>query len=89
MSEIYTDLDTIHKTSSNNRTSLEDSFLSGCFYCGRIFKPKRIKEWIDEDRTALCPHCQIDAVISLDGYPWSILKEMKEKFFDTQEEGKD
>ena len=33
-----------------------------CFYCGKRFNPKEIKEWTDKGQTAICPHCGIDAV---------------------------
>lgn len=46
----------------------------GCFYCGVIFEPSEIKDWVDEweglGQTALCPHCGIDSVMgSESGYP--------------------
>ena len=46
----------------------------GCFYCGAIFPPAAITEWVDEwediGQTALCPTCEIDSVIgSESGYP--------------------
>lgn len=46
----------------------------GCFYCGVIFEPSEIKNWVDEwegvGQTALCPHCGIDSVIGAEsGYP--------------------
>jgi hypothetical protein len=28
-----------------------------------VFKPKDIQEWTDDEQTALCPNCGIDAVI--------------------------
>ena len=34
-----------------------------CFYCGKRFNPKEIKEWTDEGQTALCPYCGVDSVI--------------------------
>ncbi len=45
----------------------------GCFYCGAVFTPAEIKEWVDDHddvgQTALCPQCDIDAVIgSKSGY---------------------
>lgn len=63
------DFSELHKHSDHNRTELEDSEVCGCFYCLRIFDPKEIVEWIDRsgaempNDTALCPHCDIDAVI--------------------------
>jgi len=46
----------------------------GCFYCGAIFPPTEITEWVDEweeiGQTALCPRCGIDSVIASEsGYP--------------------
>lgn len=35
-----------------------------CFYCGKRFNPKEIKEWTDKGQTAICPHCGIDSVIT-------------------------
>lgn len=61
-----------HRSCIANYEQLKASPRCGCFYCGRIYDPREIKEWI-EDRdglTALCPHCGIDAVIAeASGYP--------------------
>jgi hypothetical protein len=50
------------------------SDLCGCFYCLRIFSPREITEWLEENKrsgkTAFCPYCCIDAIIgSRSGYP--------------------
>ena len=53
-----------HQFCTNNRKLLEQSTICGCFYCGKIFKPLEIEEWIPETAgTALCPYCGIDSVI--------------------------
>jgi hypothetical protein len=57
-----------------NRDELLLSERCGCFYCGAIFLPEEVKEWVDEEesvgQTALCPRCGIDAIIgSNSGYP--------------------
>ena len=53
-----------HQFSVNNRKQLEQSAICGCFYCGKIFNPNEITEWIPEKSgTALCPYCGIDSVI--------------------------
>lgn len=36
---------------------------AGCYNCKKIFSVKEIKEYTDQGETALCPHCQTDAVI--------------------------
>lgn len=59
-----------HKHCVRHRSELQDSELCGCFYCLSMFPPGRIKEWIDDDQTALCPDCSIDSVIgSASPYP--------------------
>jgi hypothetical protein len=41
------------------------------------FPPTKIREWIDQEQTALCPECEIDSVIgSASGFP--ITKEFLE-----------
>lgn len=46
------------------------SRLCGCFYCGAIFPPSEIMDWIDRGRTALCARCGIDSVIGdRSGFP--------------------
>ncbi len=58
--------------SMNNREGLLASNKCGCFHCGEVFRPSRITEWFADntDRTAFCPHCDIDAVIGdASGYP--------------------
>jgi hypothetical protein len=37
----------------------------GCYYCGEVYELAQhpIVEWVDGEQTALCPICNIDAVI--------------------------
>ncbi|MFE0233479.1 cytoplasmic protein [Brucella anthropi] len=59
-----------HKRSIHHRPEIEASGKCGCFYCLEIFEPGAITEWVDDDDTALCPHCGIDSVIGdASGYP--------------------
>jgi hypothetical protein len=63
-------LDAAHRHSANHRAELEQSDMCGCFHCRNTFKAAKVDEWIDEDSTALCPHCGIDSVIgSASGFP--------------------
>lgn len=57
------DLKQTHDFCYKHRESVLSSDLCGCFYCCKIFKPDQIKEWVDQDETALCPHCCIDSVL--------------------------
>ncbi len=52
----------LHARSMNNRGALLDSKECGCFFCIRIYDPKRITTWIHEE-TAKCAFCGVDAVI--------------------------
>ncbi len=82
------DILTAHKHSSNNEKEILASKTCSCFYCLKTFEPTDIKEWIDGggnlDRTAICPHCEIDTVIgSASGYVLSteFLSKMHEYWF--------
>lgn len=51
-----------------NRQMLESGSKCGCFYCLKIFASSEIDEWCsetedDEEVTAICPYCGIDAII--------------------------
>lgn len=73
-----------HSFSSRHRKELESDKVCGCFYCLKIFNPKEIKEWCDNEDTALCPYCGIDSVIGeSSGYPITgkFLKEMHQYWF--------
>ncbi len=63
-------LERIHKLCTDNRTALSESKEAGCFYCEKIFDPrkKKIKEWAmtrtsKQADDALCPFCGIDSVL--------------------------
>jgi hypothetical protein len=56
-------------SSKNHRQAIEAVSQCGCFYCITVFAPSEITQWVDEDergigQTALCPRCEIDAVIA-------------------------
>ena len=74
-----------HQFSANNRKQIEQSAVCGCFYCGKIFSPLEIKEWIPEQAgTALCPYCGIDSVIGeVSGFQITeqLLKKMNQYWF--------
>lgn len=75
-----------HDYCTNNKQKLVDDQICGCFYCGKIFEPSQIEEWIEdsEDNTALCPYCGIDSIIGeSSGYPITqeFLKKMNAYWF--------
>ena len=59
-----------HTHATRHRSELLASEWCGCFYCGAIYSPVEITEWIDDDQTALCAKCGIDSVIGTkSGFP--------------------
>jgi hypothetical protein len=59
-----------HKHCTAHRAEVEKSDVCGCFYCLSTFAPSEIQEWVDDGRTALCPKCEIDAVLAdKSGFP--------------------
>ena len=76
---------TLHKTSSNHYAFVKEASNCGCFYCQHVFSPNDIKIFLTEEhgsQTALCPNCNIDAVLPGITSP-EILKEMNERYFQT------
>ncbi|WP_394692016.1 cytoplasmic protein [Hyphobacterium sp.] len=70
MTESSTDVELAHKRSIYHRAEIERSQHCGCFSCLAVFEPSEIAEWTDEETTALCPKCGIDAVIGdASGFP--------------------
>ncbi len=64
MSSKY-DVISAHKHSYNNEKSILLSKNCICFYCKQSFAKDTVIDWIEtnEEKTALCPFCGIDAVI--------------------------
>jgi hypothetical protein len=59
-----------HAFSIRHRAALVQSTECGCFYCLELFQPVEVLNWVDDNDTALCPRCGIDAVIgSSSGFP--------------------
>lgn len=74
----------VHKRSMHNREELARSRECGCFYCGRVFAPSMVSEWVDNDDTALCPGCGIDSVLGdKSGFPIAVefLNSMRDHWF--------
>ena len=49
-----------------NRPALTIATRAGCYGCCTLFDVADIARWIDDDSTALCPHCGVDAVLASD-----------------------
>ena len=77
------DLGALHKRSFKNKDDIAASTMCGCFFCLKIYETSQIKDWADADLTALCPHCDIDAVLWDSVTPLSkeLLVQMNEQYF--------
>ena len=53
--------------SSMHRKQLLASEVAVCYYCFGEYPPSSIAEWCDQDQTAICPHCGVDAVVGFNG----------------------
>ena len=74
-----------HELSVGNRQSLLQDQSCGCFYCLRTFRSGEVTQWYgDQDDTAVCPYCGIDAVIGGSSgvvITREFLKEMRQYWF--------
>ena len=53
-----------------HRNRLLSSEVAACYYCFSQYPPQIIAEWCDgddQDQTAICPRCGVDAVVGFDG----------------------
>jgi hypothetical protein len=56
--------------SGAHREEIEKSEVCGCFYCCQTFMNSEIDKWVDDGMTAVCPYCDVSAVLgSASGYP--------------------
>ena len=46
-----------------NEENLKNSSKAGCYYCKKIYDASEVLEFLEGERTALCPKCGIDSVI--------------------------
>lgn len=54
---------TAREHAARHRVELEASATCGCFSCFRRFPTADIKAWVEDNQTALCPHCGLDTVL--------------------------
>ncbi len=52
------------KLSIRNRTSLAGAARMGCYFCMQLFPANTVEEWADDGETAVCPYCNVDALIA-------------------------
>lgn len=60
----------------------------GCYYCIEMYDASEIKEWTDNEQTAICPKCGIDAIVAKSQHELSkdILEEAHDYWFGKRED---
>ena len=56
-------LNKLHTYCANNKNLIAVSDQCYCFYCQKRMHRSEIKDYIDNGKTALCPHCTIDSIL--------------------------
>lgn len=51
------------KLSYRNHDQIREGAPCGCYFCLHVFDGGAVTEWTDAGQTALCPRCDIDAVL--------------------------
>lgn len=67
--------------SMRNKKALTTCVKAGCYHCSEIFETKDITEYTDQGETALCPKCNVDAVIPNSKITKEELKEIHNYWF--------
>ena len=83
-SRMPSDILEAHSHCAQHRDEILGSELCGCFYCLETYRPSEITEWIVKGTCAICPRCEIDAVLGdKSGYPMTkkFLTEMHKYWF--------
>ena len=50
-----------------------------CYYCQSFFPRERIKKYVDNGKTALCPVCNVDSVVDFE----EAISKLQQSFFKT------
>ncbi len=56
----------VSQLSLANEVAVAAAARCGCYFCTRVFESSMVREWVSDaqGRTAVCPHCGVDAVIA-------------------------
>ena len=72
---------TAQRAAIRNRRALSGG--CGCFHCLGLFRADQVIAWTDEDQTALCPLCGMDAVVPAEALRLDVpqLADLKRRWF--------
>lgn len=66
------------RLSMKNRSALEQVAECACYHCYKVYPSQEIKDYTDQNSTAICPYCGIDAVLPVN-HPDDKNKELLQK----------
>lgn len=52
-----------NEMSFKNAHLIDDDTDCSCYYCRSNYKGSEIRDYIDDDETAMCPRCKLDTVL--------------------------
>jgi hypothetical protein len=66
--ELFTDALTLSKKeasllSLHNRSEIKEGVPCVCYFCMQVIDGGDIEEWADDGDTAVCPRCNVDAIV--------------------------
>lgn len=65
----------------HNRAQIETCEKCSCYHCLEVFDPSEIQAWADlQSDTAICPYCDIDAVLPME-FSEDKLREFRKYWF--------
>lgn len=68
------------KRALKNREEISKATKCSCYSCFSVFDSKEIKNWTDQNRTAICPNCSADTVLP-EELNMDTLKQIKNYWF--------
>jgi len=49
--------------SLHNRSEIKENVPCVCYFCMQVIDGSEVEDWADDGDTALCPRCNIDAIV--------------------------
>ena len=77
-----------HRKSRRHRSALAEATICACFYCLSEYPVQQITEWTDNEETAICPCCGVDAVLGFNETvaDQQLLRDMHARWFEDRKE---
>lgn len=66
-----------------NKSLVQRSDKVGCYHCSKIFDSKEIVQFTDKGETAICPHCNVDSIVTSSDFDLTedMMKKLNDHWF--------